>query len=343
MFALWALCAAAGAESLSVLFLGNSHTYFNDLPSLVQNLATEGGDTLNVASSTPGGCTLSYPPNAHVMNPVSLGLLELGGWDYVVLQEQSQFPCIPYLRDTFMFPGAMALDSIAHAHTPCATTVLYMTWGHNHTGPWVESFGGYSSPEFEDYDAMQDSVTTAYLCLADSLGTPVAPAGVAWQNAYHGGIPLEVLFNPDEYHPALPGSYLAACVFYATFFQKSPVGLSFTAGLDETLATALQTVADTTIMPHLAEWNIDPSMPYSAFEFQWSLPLARHDLLSTPETMQHVGCLQTTQRVCPETWPTACIFLLLEGCAGPRTAGCGASSRPPPGSQNPSFRPKAEG
>lgn len=272
LLALWALGVPLGAEAISVVFLGNSHTYFNDLPGLVQDLAEAGGDTLKVASSTPGGCTLSYPSNAHLTNPVSIGLLEAGGWDYVVLQEQSQFPCIPYLRDAFMFPGAIALDSIARAHTPCAAAVLYMTWGHNHQGPFVESFAGYASPEFADYDAMQDSVTAAYLRLADSLGTPVAPAGAAWQNAYHGGIALEVLFSPDEYHPALAGSYLAACVFYATFFQKSPVGLSFTAGLDETLAGALQSVADTTVMSRPAEWNIDPSLPHSTFEFEWWMP-----------------------------------------------------------------------
>jgi hypothetical protein len=223
-------------------------------------------------SSTPGGCTFSYPTNEHLHNEVSIGLLEAGGWDYVVLQEQSQFPCIPYLRDNYMYPGAAGLDSIAHAHTPCCITVLYMTWGHNHQAPWVETFAGYASPEFSGYDEMQDSVEAAYVRLADSLGTPVAPAGVAWQNAYHGGIPLDVLFSPDQYHPALAGSYLAACVFYAALLQKSPVGLPFTAELDDSLAAVLQAVADSTVMPYLAEWNIDPAMPHAAFEFTWSVP-----------------------------------------------------------------------
>ena len=63
------------AEQVTALFLGNSHTYFNDLPLLVQNLATSGGDTLIVNSNTPGGCTLAYPPNAHLYNEVSIGLL----------------------------------------------------------------------------------------------------------------------------------------------------------------------------------------------------------------------------------------------------------------------------
>ncbi len=260
------------AESISVAMLGNSHVFYNDLPTLIRNLAAAAGDSVTVASSTPGGCTLAYPPNAHLVNPASLGLLETGGWDYVVIQEHSQFPVIPILREAFTFPGAMALDSIAHAHTPCATTVLYMTWGHNHEGPFHETYAGYASPEFADFDQMQDSVTATYLRLGATLGAPVAPVGVAWQNAHRGGVPLDLLFDPDEYHAALPGSYLAACVFYAVFFQKSPLGLAFTAGLDPGLATILQAVADTTVMAHLAQWGIDFHLPFEAFTLTWALP-----------------------------------------------------------------------
>jgi hypothetical protein len=262
------------AEQITALFLGNSHTYFNDLPLLVQSLAAAGGDTLTVNSSTPGGCTLAYPPNAHLYNDVSLGLLEIGGWDYVVLQEQSQIPVIQYIRDHYMYPGAIALDSIAHANTPCCLTTFFMTWGWEHGGQ--HTFGGYTSPDFADYDEMQDSVRTAYMRIADSLSTPVAPAGVAWQNAIHDGFPLS-LFNPDGYHPSLAGSYLAACAFYATFFQKSPFGLAFTAGLSDEHAGWLQAIADTTVLLHLSEWNIDPAMPYVPFEFQWFAdpPLSR--------------------------------------------------------------------
>ncbi|MCU0611705.1 MAG: hypothetical protein MUE60_07960 [Candidatus Eisenbacteria bacterium] len=288
------LVRSAAAGSFSVVFLGNSHTYFNDLPGLVQSLAEAGGDTVIAASSTPGGCSFSYPPNAHLLTPSSIALLEAGGWDYVVLQEQSQIPCIPYLRDSYMYPGAMALDSIAHAHTPCCVTVFYMTWGHNHHGPWVETFGGFASPEFADYDAMQDSVTAAYVRLADSLSTPVAPVGVAWQNAYHGGIPLDLLFNADQYHPALAGSYLAACVFYATLFQKSPLGLSFNAGLDQSLVEMLQAVADSTVMPYLSNWNVDPAMPYAAFEFTWGFPpLSRYSPMQDDRRVR--GTPQTDQ------------------------------------------------
>lgn len=312
---------AGKADSVSVVFLGNSHTYFHDLPGLVRGLVEAAGGVMTASWSTPGGCTFSYPPNAHLQNELSLGLLEAGGWDWVVLQEQSQFPCIPYMRDSYMFPGAFSLDSIARAHSPCAVTLLFMTWGHHHVGPWVETFAGYSSPEFDDYDQMQDSVAAAYLRLADSLMTPVAPVGLAWQNAHRGGVPLEVLFEPDEYHPALAGSYLAACVFYACLTQRSPVGLPFMAGLDESLAWDLQTVADSTVIPRLSEWNIDPSMPYHAFPFSWSMPAQKEEAALRGEMWRGNGheldgpvapCRRAVRHPMP-AWPTRDRGALPEG------------------------------
>lgn len=264
-----------GAENLTTLFLGNSHTYFNDLPGLVRQLAESGGDTLLTQSSTPGGCTLAYPPNAHLYNDNSLGLLELGGWDYVILQEQSQIPVIPYIRDNYMYPGAIMLDSLNHDATPCCLTILFMTWGWRDGGQ--HTIGGYSSPDFPDYHEMQDSVRATYLRLGYLLDAPVAPAGVAWQNAIRDGYPHS-LFNADGYHPSPSGSYLAACVFYAVLFQQSPVGLSFTGDLAEENAVWLQAIADSTVFLHLGDWNIDPQMPLDAFEFElsWSPAVENH-------------------------------------------------------------------
>ena len=51
------------------------------------------------------------------------------------------------------------------------------------------------------------------------------------------------LYVADKRHPSLAGTYLAACTSYAALYGKSPVGLSYTAGLDPQLARLLQTAA----------------------------------------------------------------------------------------------------
>ena len=64
----------------------------------------------------------------------------------------------------------------------------------------------------------------AYFDIAKELNAVVAPVGMAWKMAL-AAHPALVLYEPDESHPNPTGSYLAACVFYATLFDKSPLGL----------------------------------------------------------------------------------------------------------------------
>ena len=55
-----------------------------------------------------------------------------GGWDYVVLQEQSTAPAMPtgqVARE--VYPAARTLDSLVHAASPDARVIFYMTWGHH--------------------------------------------------------------------------------------------------------------------------------------------------------------------------------------------------------------------
>ncbi len=249
--------------TLSVLFLGNSHTYVNDLPGLTASMALGTQDTLLYEAHTPGGWTLAYPPNAHLYSETSLSLIAQGGWDYVILQEQSQIPVIEYVRENYMYPGIRTLDSLSRAPAPCTRTFLYMTWGHNQGG--VEWFDGYASPDFSGYAEMQDSVTVAYMRIADELDVPVAPVGVAWKLSIQSGDPVE-LFNSDGYHASLAGTYLAACVFYATLFQKSPVEAWFPYGLSAADAAWLQTIAAQTVLDDPAQWHIG-SLQIEPFEY----------------------------------------------------------------------------
>ena len=48
-------------------------------------------------------------------------------------------------------------------------------------------------------------------------------------------------------HPTTAGTYLAACVFYATLVGRTPVGLGATGGLSPADAAALQAVAAASI------------------------------------------------------------------------------------------------
>jgi hypothetical protein len=241
----------AHADEFRVLFLGNSYTGVNDLPSLFAGLVNASGHTAVVDAHTPGGNTLGAPQAngvAHAGNPTSLGKIAVGGWDVVVLQEQSFLPTIPQALTAYMQPGALALDAAIGASSPDARTLLYMTWGReNGGGPFCS--GSWCSPVFANFDAMQAALTSAYTSVAATLSAQTCPVGLAWQDWLSSGASA-ALFAADGSHPTLAGSYLAACCFFVSVTGESPIGNTFTGGLAPALALALQETAHSAVYGH---------------------------------------------------------------------------------------------
>ena len=105
-FLLAPISNARSQDTTRVLFLGNSYTFFNDAPVILTELAASMGHVVETAQNTPGGASLQ----GHVNNPTSQDLIEQGNWDYVVLQEQSQKPSLPYDQVTVdFFPAVESL------------------------------------------------------------------------------------------------------------------------------------------------------------------------------------------------------------------------------------------
>jgi hypothetical protein len=228
--------AAAAQQNLRVLFIGNSYTYYNNLPDIVSSLADAGGHFVHVAQSTPGGFSFGQ----HLAHANTLeALADTSGWDFVVLQEQSQMPVIPYYRETSTRPSARSLDSLATLAG--AQSVFYMTWGRRMGGQ--QCISGHCSSVFADYNEMQDSLTAAYLAFGEELAAPVAPAGLAWSLVY-AERPWVNLWDADLSHPNINGSFLAACAITATLLGEPVADWPFTNGLDGELAGFLRAKAD---------------------------------------------------------------------------------------------------
>lgn len=80
----------------------------------------------------------------------------------------------------------------------------------------------------------------------------VIPAGLAFAKAIGKKPDLE-FYQPDKRHPSLIGTYLAACTTYASIYRKSPVGSTYTAGIDAQTANFLQAVAWETVQEYLGK------------------------------------------------------------------------------------------
>ncbi|HQW41766.1 MAG: hypothetical protein IPO87_13210 [Flavobacteriales bacterium] len=231
----------------SVLFIGNSYTYVNDLPNTMKQLALSLGEDVTVASSAPGGYTLfqhaTYAPTA-----TAIGSRQ---WDYVVMQEQSQLGALP-VDVTTTENGALQLLADIEANYECTYPVFYMTWGRQDGDP-----GNCASfPFMCTYDGMQQGLRTTYLYLATMNDAHVSPVGVAWKTV-RDTYPAINLYDPDGSHPSVEGTYLAACVFYCTLFQQSCVGATFNSSLPAETATILRTIASATVLDEIETWNLD--------------------------------------------------------------------------------------
>ncbi len=121
-----------------------------------------------------------------------------------------------------------------------------MTWAHK---------DGFPPSGLSTYEAMQQQIDDAYLHIADELIVPVAPVGFTWYQVRQDHPEID-LWQDDGSHPSRAGTYLAACVLYASIFHESPEGLSFHGGISDEQARALQAEANDNVRKLHTQWGL---------------------------------------------------------------------------------------
>ena len=239
-------------DSLNVLFLGNSYTAFNNLPNIVSNIANSMGDFLYTGSNTIGGATLQ----THFENNNSNDLIMQGNWDYVVLQEQSQYPSFPLWQvEQSVFPYASQLNELVHNYNDCGETVFFMTWGRedgdiNNCPNW---------PPVCTYEGMDDLLQERYLMMANQNDALVSPVGAVWRYIRDNNYDFE-LYSSDGSHPSTLGSYVAGVCFYTTLFQKDPTEITWNGNenwnISDSDAYVIKQIVKTVVYNNFNAWSI---------------------------------------------------------------------------------------
>ncbi len=184
---------------IKVLFIGNSYTATNDLPGMLMALAEAAGaePPLIAESHTVGGAKLQD----HWDGGGAVDKIQAGEWDFVVLQEQSQTVLPQFGRDRFFYPFARRFEAVIRAQKEIP--LFFMTWARPDTpGP-------------------QSWWTEPYVEITKRLSAECCPAGVAMEKARQG-LPHIQLLADSEGHPTPEGTYLVACTFFATIYDKLP-------------------------------------------------------------------------------------------------------------------------
>ena len=240
--------AIAQQQIKKVLFIGNSYTYVNDLPLLLSNVAQSAGDSVIYDSNCIGGYTLQL----HSTNATTLQKINQGDFDFVVLQEQSQLPSFPISQvQSSVYPYAQQLDSIIRATNSCTETVFYMTWGRKNG----DASNCPNWPPVCTYSGMDSLLRLRYQNMANTNSALVSPVGAVWRYIRNNYANIE-LYNADESHPSLAGSYAAACTFYSILFRKDPSQISYISTLDSTDASNIRNAAKLVAYDSLSYWNV---------------------------------------------------------------------------------------
>ena len=196
---------------MKILFIGNSYTFFNDLPNMVYSLASDSGYDISVDSVTKGGRFLHENLGDDECARKLCDLLLANEYDVLVLQEQSHFA----LKDYDKFEDSIGkLKSRVHAKR----TLLYSTWGRKSGSSLLEDYG-LTSRE------MTDKLSYAYCRAATKHGCEVIPVGLCF-GYMTDSFPEIELYNNDKSHPSEIGSSLAAIAFFKKLFGVLPESYS---------------------------------------------------------------------------------------------------------------------
>ena len=178
------LLHGGAAPQARVLFIGNSLTYVNDLPSMIEAIA---GGPSRVDSDT-----VAYPDfglEEHWRHGGALRAIRRGGWTHVVLQQGPS--SLPESRRVLVQYARRFAPEIRKAG---AEMVMYGVW------PGADRL------------AYLDAVTASYAAAATETGATLVAVGEGWRAAWAADPSLQ-LYGPDGFHPSPLGTYLGALMF----------------------------------------------------------------------------------------------------------------------------------
>ena len=229
-----------------VLFIGNSLTFYHDMPEMIQLLSRSAGLNIRVMQFTVPDATIQNL----LIDPRLNDALEMTDYDVVVIQSggASAFP----ERHALELETLQAYkDKIFSTQPQCP--MIYEAIYSAQRGL------KYRDPALKDqemtFHEFNSALEEGALSLAAARDMLVAPVGRAWSRAVStDSLWLERLFDNDRSHPSLSGAFLTACVFYAQLLGQSAEGLSYHGGLPAEEAEFLKRLGAEVVFGNYATW-----------------------------------------------------------------------------------------
>lgn len=246
----------AQEDSTNILFIGNSITYFNQMPQTVKAIAEQKGHPTNVTMHAPGGTGFIH----HVENPTVYNYIKQGNWDFVILQPgSSESAGVSQTKEQTLVRAKILNDSIAK-YNPCAKVLYYQI----SNGVW-----GNTPENITTYNEVMDNIKTNVEFWADETSSAFAPAGEAMRAAWNNDSNTLLWGSTGDIHPNQKGSYLIACTIFASIFQEPSFGADvIVPTMTTTERDYYQNLADEKVLNHFADWRINTYHQHADFSYQ---------------------------------------------------------------------------
>ena len=222
-------------KTYSILFIGNSYTYYNNMPQIFQKIAKSAGFEVNVEAITSGGYKLYQFANPYDECGSRVERALNGGekYDYVILQEQSVRPASENAADFYSSVEKLTVM----IRNIGARPGLYSTWGRKSGCDKLFEMGWSN-------ESMTYKIAASYQAIGKKLGIKTANAGLAFFDVYTNNKDIE-LYDPDMSHPSYAGSFLAALTLFMTVFGFDVETLEYNGTLDAESSRILKVAAKT--------------------------------------------------------------------------------------------------
>lgn len=240
IFLLFNLCTFLFAQTDQVLFIGNSMTYFNDMPVLFKDLAASKGKNVEVTSYTVGGSGFVN----HVNDNALYQTIRSKTYQYVVMQPGTgESAGYTHPVSVTAERGRKLRDSI-RKYSPCSKIFLYEI-----------PYGVPSQNDYATYFNLQKTIKDSITKMSALMHTEMIPAGESARAHYTATQDLALHSSYNDVHPGPQGSYLVAASVYAALFQDRIFPSSFLSGMTQSKAEYYQQLADGIFFNNPVQWN----------------------------------------------------------------------------------------
>ncbi|MEF9477933.1 PKD domain-containing protein [Chryseobacterium sp. 1B4] len=227
-------------QSDEVLFIGNSVTYFNDMPEIFKNIAASKGEKCFDNDAYAGGTGFVN----HVDDPSLYQKIRSKNYKYVIMQPgTAESAGHSYPVSVTAERGRKIRDS-TRKYSLCSKIFLYEI-----------PYGVPSANEYNVYFNFQQKIKDSITKMSNLMQVEIIPAGESARHYYSSSQDLALHGSYNDIHPGPKGSYLVAASIYSAIFQDHVFPSNFYNGLSQNTAENFQNIADQVFFNNPAQWN----------------------------------------------------------------------------------------